>query len=131
MRCEGGEITVDIDYTSSLSMTYGSATTTNNNANWHHDWDGSLVDPVSFNHTSHGEPTDFDAGDTATLDQLVNHYFALLGPDFDLAVDYGPGGSPRIEPSDSVGYLGYDRRSSGYYITFLHVTENRVRVAFE
>jgi hypothetical protein len=132
MRCESGEINVDIDYTSSQTLTYGSASTTNNDAFWHHDWDGSLADPATFGHSAApGEPEDFEPGDAATLDQLINHYFAHLGPDFDLAVDYGPGGSPRIEPSDSYGYLGYDRGDSGYYITFLHVTENRVRVAFE
>ena len=138
MECDGtGQIDVHIDYTSSLTMTYGSASTTNNDAYWHHDWDGTLADPVTFDHSGEpNEPVAYDPDDAetyrqTTLEHLTNHYFALLAPDFDLAVDYGPGGSPRIAPSDSFGYLGYERGDSGFYITFLHVTENRVRVAFE
>jgi hypothetical protein len=137
MRCDGGEITVDIDYTSSMTMTYGPATTTNNDAFWHHEWEGTMADPASFNHSSSpNEPVSYDPDDAeslrqTTLDHLINHYFALLGPEFDLAVDYGPGGSPRIDPGNSFGVLDYDRGDTGYYITFLHVTENRVRIELE
>jgi uncharacterized membrane protein YgcG len=126
----GSSVRLIVDFTSGQELTYGSFTTSNDGSYWHHDWDGSTESDVEFDQHSADPSGDFTSGDTATLDLLVNHYFALFAPDMDLVVSYGPGNSPRVDPSASTGSLDYDAGDSGRYITFLHVTENRVRVQF-
>jgi hypothetical protein len=66
------------------------------------------------------------------LDFLIDHYFSLLGPDFELTVDAGPGGSQnRVSEDLSSGELWYDTVDGEEYIQFLHITENEVRVELD
>ncbi|MFB6163612.1 MAG: hypothetical protein ABEJ31_00465 [Haloarculaceae archaeon] len=67
-------------------------------------------------------------GDTATVDFVVNHYMSLLPLKFDLKVQAGPGASNRIDEGASTGRLEYTEATGTKYITFLHVTENDVRI---
>ena len=90
--------------------------------------DGSVPDPVSIDgHTGSvsWEPKDFEpgTGDRVTLDRVVNHYGSELGG-FDLTVDDKNGNS--VNEGASYGSIEYG--GGGMYITYLHVTENDIRV---
>jgi flagellin-like protein len=71
------------------------------------------------------------AGDTETLHNVTNHYMSAIGKDFELIAKDGPGSSDAIDEPNSGGNLMYDSDPSAEYITFLHVTENRINVSFD
>jgi len=74
------------------------------------------------------EPKTFtDSGtNNASVDDLLNHYFALLGPDFDLRIE--DQSSDSVNEGQSNGVLNYDTHGR---VTFLHVTSNEVRIVLE
>lgn len=87
---------------------------------------GDLIDPsTSFGpHTADG--SDYDSGDTESIDFVTAHYFALMGPDFNLIVrDQNAAG---VGEANSAGFIDYG--GGGRVVTFLHVTENDVEVEF-
>lgn len=63
--------------------------------------------------------------DVENVSYVVNHYMALMGPNFDLAGDEGPGNSNRILEDQSSGNISFDQ-SGGRFITYLHISENEV-----
>jgi flagellin-like protein len=71
------------------------------------------------------EPTTFaDDGDsTAPVDHVLNHYFSLLGRNFDLVVN-GQNSDP-VQEDDSYGRLVYDARGR---VTYMHITKNDIDV---
>ena len=129
LQCGDDGVELHVGFTGDTPLTYDNFTTENDQSKWHHDWEGETRSYVDFNHTADGE-TRFHRGDETTSRHLVRHYLALLGPSVDLTVNYGPGISPRVNPDASYGVLRYDTAESPQYITYLHVTENRVRVEF-
>ncbi|PSP97071.1 hypothetical protein BRC94_11040 [Halobacteriales archaeon QS_5_70_17] len=93
---------------------------------------GSLVDSVTFDEFDSDPDTDNTytegAGDTESIDVIVNHYFSHLGPRFNLLAADGNSGNTVSESDstgDSIQYTGTD------VITYLHVSENEVEVRFE
>ena len=112
------------DYTLSMNlggntpMTYGDIDMTGNDNKWYF---GSDIKSSSAKPT-----TPFDESE-APLGDVINHYFELLGPEFTLTVTDGPGGSSRIDEGASSGQLEYEG-GGARYITYLHVTENEVRI---
>lgn len=74
------------------------------------------------------EPTTFTDGanDTRPIGDLTNHYFALLGPDFDLVVD--DKNSNTVNEKESSGVLLYDAHGR---VTFMHVTSHQVTIELE
>lgn len=60
---------------------------------------------------------------TATIDNLLNHYFALLGPDYDLVVD--DKNSDTVSEKDSTGILNYGAKGR---VTYIHITANEVTI---
>ncbi|AQL41676.1 hypothetical protein BV210_02635 [Halorientalis sp. IM1011] len=66
-----------------------------------------------------------------TLDEIVNHYTALMGPDIDMTSQMGPGNSRAIVQDASSGTLTYETAEGAEYITYLHVTENEIEVDFD
>ncbi|MFD1587291.1 hypothetical protein ACFR9U_09865 [Halorientalis brevis] len=78
------------------------------------------------------EPAEYDegAGDTESMNAVVNHYLQLTGPDVDLIAKTGPGNSDPINEPASRGALNYDETKGSEFIAFLHVTENDVQVEF-
>jgi hypothetical protein len=93
---------------------------------------GSLVDSVTFDEFDSDPDTDNTytegAGDTESIDVIVNHYFSHLGPRFNLLAADGTSGNTVSESDstgDSIQYTGTD------VITYLHVSENEVEVRFE
>lgn len=133
LQCGDDGVELRVGFTGDTPLTYGSFNTTNDPSKWHHDWEGDVQPHADFNHTgddADGESTRFSDGDGTTSRHLVRHYLALLGPNVDLTVNYGPGNSPRVDPDSSFGVLEYDTAQSPRYITYLHVTENRISVEF-
>ena len=58
---------------------------------------------------------------------MVNHYFSVLGPGFDLTVDDKPGDS--VSESGSSGVIEYTGTDS--FVTYMHITENDVVVRID
>jgi hypothetical protein len=90
----------------------------------------SVDGPITVNETE---------GDTATMNYTVNHYVSRMGMEFDLTVKDGPGnseclspgngqGSSRVDESASFGRFTFEETTAARFITYLHVTENRVRI---
>ncbi|WP_136715717.1 DUF7289 family protein [Halorientalis salina] len=77
------------------------------------------------------EPSSYTQGDEEQMDEVINHYFQLMGPDVDLIVKGGPGTSDRIQEPTSSASLDYEETKGTEFIAFLHVTENDVQVDFE
>lgn len=61
--------------------------------------------------------------DRTTIDNLTNHYLARMGPNYDLIV-YDKN-SDTVNEDESWGVLEYDGEGR---ITYLHVTERRIRI---
>jgi hypothetical protein len=101
----------------------------------HFDASGSsLKDPVNF--SEHGDegvgwedpPATFNASEKTTMDNLTNHYLSLMGPDVELAVEDKNSNTVNEESSSGV----FEQTAGGgRFITFLHITENRVVIELE
>ncbi|AUX07959.1 hypothetical protein AArcSl_0304 [Halalkaliarchaeum desulfuricum] len=100
------------------------------------DWDeDSSADTVEIVHSG-GETETYEVndGDTVTLSELVGYYFSNIGPEYDLKVDSGAGPQSNNQgfftqmEDGSTLTIAYDG-GDGYYITYLHLTENRIEVA--
>ncbi|MFC6836128.1 DUF7289 family protein [Halomarina ordinaria] len=91
--------------------------------------DATFADSLTID--EHDADVDADAeytlGDTESLEFLTKHYFAELGPDFELRVtDQQSGKAAGVSERDSDGFIEYEADDS--VITYLHVTDNEVRV---
>jgi len=129
VNCGSGELTVD--FTSDTELTYRNIDMTGSDNKWQYGNEiKSQTVPASTTfdqHASDGGRTYNRGSDTETLDFLINHYLSLLAPNFDLVVADGPGGSSRVDEDASTGNFYYDT-GGREYITFLHVTENKITV---
>jgi hypothetical protein len=131
--CSNGRL--DMNLMSDTNLSYGDISLTGSNNKWKY---GTKIDEVdvasetdsfTFHDADTGNYTD---GDEAELGFLINHYLQMLGPRFNLEVTDGPGGSSSVDESGSSGSLKFDdNKDSGQYITFLHITENKVNVEFD
>jgi type II secretory pathway pseudopilin PulG len=95
---------------------------------------GDVTDPYNpaADQTDHGfgwESNDYDpdSGDTQSVDRVVNHYFSVLGPGFDLTVD--DKGGDTVSEAGSSGVIEYTGGSS--FVTYMHITENDVVVRID
>ncbi|MFC6735062.1 DUF7289 family protein [Halolamina salina] len=112
LDCNGDDGTLVLDFTSSQSLEY----------------QGSQN--VTFGHDdAPNEPRTFETGDSTTIDQLSNHYVALMGDDFTLSADLKSSGS-QLDKTASTGVIDYDT-DGRKYIAYLHVTENEIEVELE
>lgn len=130
MECGSGDnARVIVDLTANVSQTYGDVKVSKEGT--YYDWkDQGPTESANFDqHSDDGEPTTFSSGDQTTTRHLTRHYFALLGNDFTLYAQAGTGsrGGPQIAVDQSSGTLDY-KSSGGNYITYLHITENKVEV---
>lgn len=130
--CSAGDMTVDLA-SSSESLEYGSIDMTGSDNKWQFgneikSW--TVRDPTkTFTHDSDTDGQ-YTTLSSKSLDFLTNHYLTQLGPEFDLKVSDGPGGSSRVDEDASYGSLMYDTGGS-QYIAFLHITENGIEVTLE
>ncbi|WP_254537776.1 DUF7289 family protein [Halomarina litorea] len=68
--------------------------------------------------------------DTEVIDFVVAHYFAELGPTFELRIaDQQSGGAAGVDEDASGGVIEYD--GGDRVVTYLHITENGIAVRFE
>jgi hypothetical protein len=133
--CGAGEITVDL--MSDTTMTMGDIALTGSDNKWEYgpEISSRSVASETNSFTVHDNGSidmgNYTTGETEELGFVVNHYFDLLGPQFDLTVTDGPGGSSRVDEDASSGELDFDTATGAEYITFLHITENEVNVTFD
>jgi hypothetical protein len=86
----------------------------------------TFTDNATFEgHSDVEEPRYFTDGETADIGYVINHYLALMGPAVDLTV--ADKQSDTVSERLSTGYLAYNS-SEGYYLTYMHVSENPVNV---
>ncbi|MGM0592799.1 MAG: DUF7308 domain-containing protein, partial [Halobacteriota archaeon] len=130
--CSGSVPTLHANLTGDTPMTYDEISLTGSDNKWYFAPDiknGDVDDTVTFDqHAADGPTTYAEGSDTEEMGVLLNHYFSLMAPGFELEVTDGPGGSSRVDEGASDGTLDYDAASGAQYITFLHITENEVRV---
>jgi len=138
LNCSTGELSVDL--LSDTTMYMGNISLTGSDNKWMFGPEikdrGVANETQSFTFHNYTTTPQIDHGNYETNDPeelgfLINHYFDLLGPQFDLTVTDGPGGSSRVDEDASSGELDFDTASGAEYITFLHVTENEVNVTFD
>ncbi|MGB9958131.1 DUF7289 family protein [Haloferax prahovense] len=137
--CTASTPELTVNFTSSETMTYGDIQSDKGFGN-QNKWqfapeivDGEAYDSVTFDEhdVDGGQTFSKAAGDTARMDFVINHYFSLAAPQFELTVTDGPGNSQSVDESGSRGNLDYDQAEGGQFITFLHITENEVEVDVE
>lgn len=105
---------------------------------WHWNPSGSAEAQIRWN--QHGSDVGYESASgetfvkgsgTKDLGEITNHYVSLLGPDVDLLVSETSPSGGRIDEDVSYGTLIYDQGSGNQYITFLHITENEIRVEID
>ena len=131
-RCVGDDPELVLEFTGGTNLTYGASSISEGDREG--DFEGDVLDEVTFDHDGEdGETTTFSDSEETSSNHLVGHYLAEMGPDVELVVYYatgGGGGGMRID-DDPRGMFDYDTAEGPQYITYLHITENTVRVEFE
>ncbi|WP_158855578.1 hypothetical protein [Halorhabdus sp. CUG00001] len=136
VSCPSGELTVDL--LGDVTMTYDDIEAMPGVSGSSNKWYfGSQITSESITGPTktldvHGvDPGQRDVGETAKLGFLVTHYMGLLGPQYDLTVTDGPGGSSRVDESTSTGTLSFGSTTSAEYLTYLHITENEIDIELD
>lgn len=132
--CSNDPATMTVNFThDSTNMTYGDITMTGSDNKWYFGpeiKEDSANSSVDWTEHDADRAAPYNTGDNESLKEVTNHYMSLLSPKFELTVTDGPGGSERVNEQASGGNLDYEQAEGGKYITFLHITENKVRVEF-
>lgn len=129
--CSTKEMTIDL--MGSTAIEYKEIDITGSDNKWHfgnqiNDNDVAPTTVLDQHDVDGNTSYDADTGDKAEMGFLVDHYIQRLGPTLELKVTDGPGGSSRINEEESSGTLDYEGGTGNKFITFLHITENRVQV---
>lgn len=82
----------------------------------------------TFNNSETINGTEYTSGDTLPLDTVMQYYFGQVG-DVDLTIDTRQKGSAGLDPDGSGGTITY--KGGGRVVTYLHITENRIRVELD
>ncbi|QLG26494.1 hypothetical protein HUG10_02590 [Halorarum halophilum] len=131
-QCVGDEPELVLDFTGDTDLEYGVSSISAGDREG--EFEGSVLGDVTFGHDGEdGEETTFSTSGETDSRHLVRHYMAEMGQDVELTVYYatgGGGGGMRID-SDPTGRFDYDTAEGPQYITYLHITENSIRVEFE
>lgn len=95
----------------------------------------TLDDHSSEDHGNVAADSDsnLETGDDAaeSLEYLTGHYVGTMPSDFEFRMNSGPANSNPIDYKDSFGTFKYDLATNPKYVTYLHVSENEVKVAFD
>ena len=133
VNCDDGTLTMNLG--SDVPLEYGPIQTTGSDNKWYFGPEiksRSVPGETTFDqHDADDDDDPYATGETAELGFLTSHYFGRIGPSFDLTVADGPGGSSRVDEGESYGTLEYEQTTGSRYITFLHITENEIRVEVE
>lgn len=124
MECQGGDQVLIADFSGDTPMTKGPG---NLRGETTLDWSGDRADPVTIENEA-GSETDFTDGDRTTSGNLVRQYLAGIGPVYEMNVEYPSRGNNQIDNDASVLTIEYDPTGTGEYVTYVHVTENEIRV---
>ncbi len=89
--------------------------------------------PTLDGHDIPKEPVSYATNDEEQIKFIINHYLALLGPTVDLTVNDANNANPNsaagsVSEELSTGYIDYNA-SSGYFLTYMHISENPVNVS--
>lgn len=85
----------------------------------------NFQDSVTFDEHVADDNTTYTTTSSENVSHVVNHYLALLGPTVDLTV--ADSSQNTVEEKISSGYIDFNT-SEGYYLTYMHVSENPVNV---
>ncbi|WP_435069583.1 DUF7289 family protein [Haloplanus sp. C73] len=119
---DGDEIWVDVDLTPSSGTAPMDFQKVKNDMTHFNSGSKTLASDARFEEHSPDPNVTYSGGDTEDLALITRHYFAQMGPGFDLVV--ADGNNAGIGESGSSGYIYYD--GSGKVVTYLHVTEHNV-----
>lgn len=88
--------------------------------------DNTLLSPTFDGHSfsPNWESKTYSSGDEETIDRVINHYFSVLGPGFDLTVD--DKNSNTVTEGQSSGVIEYV--GGAEFVTYVHITENDIEV---
>jgi hypothetical protein len=133
--CENKELTVDF-VSDTTNLTYEEIDNVENVPDSDNKWEfGNEINeerPGSIELHPEDDSRTFNKGiDDATVEYVLNHYMSMMGVDYDLTVKDGPGNgtnSGRIDETVSSGRLFYEEADSGQFITYLHVTDNKINI---
>lgn len=84
------------------------------------------TDPTENAYPDEGTSLTYSKGSTEELVHVIQHYFALMGPNFDLKVQDQQKGQAGVDEAPSEGVIYYTGGDS--VVTYLHVSENRIEV---
>lgn len=127
--CSNGELTMNLQGTTQL--TYDDIDMTGSSNKWYFGPDIKDRDVPSQTTSFDEHPADsghYSIGGTDSVEFLMDHYVSLLSPSFDLVVTDGPGGSSRVDEGVSRGTLEFATTTSAQYLTYLHITENKIDI---
>lgn len=135
------ETVLEVDWTGDTKMNY-THLSSDDVTHFDNPGDDTLVSPVEW--TQHdGEPVDRNGSvvtegtdaifahdghggdpDTSKINNITNHYFGIMGTEWELKVDDKD--SDTVNEDQSQGNIMYP--GSDKFITYLHVTENEIEV---
>ncbi|MGM0372183.1 MAG: DUF7289 family protein [Halobacteriota archaeon] len=116
-----------LDLTADATVEYFEENNVNSMSNC--DFDASNFDSsVTFDQHPEDENTTYTTGETENVSHVVNHYLALMGPGTDLTV--ADSSQDTVEEEISTGHVALNT-TDGYYLTYMHVTENPINVTME
>lgn len=130
--------TLTIDLAGSTPLNYTDITISGSDNKWYYGSEidsRSLADPIRFD--QHFADTEgdrngiYNESEIEELGFLMDHYFALLGPDFELEVADGPANSNSVNEGASKGEIFYHQTRGKGFLTFLHITKNQVKVEID
>jgi hypothetical protein len=142
------EETLFVDFTNdNTQLTYQDIKMSGSNNKWcfgEHIAERGGEDPATLDQHDRLDPTEaFDKGvDRATMNFTVNHYMSRMGTEYELTVTDGAGnseclsggqgqGSSNVDESRSTGHLEFKESEQARFLTYLHVTENRIDISLD
>jgi hypothetical protein len=143
--CDAGELSVNFTNTKT-TLTYQDIQMTGSNNKWcfgEHIADRRPPASTQLNQHSEDGAVDVHEGeDSKSVNFTVNHYMSRMGTEFDLTVTDGAGnseclsegggqGSSNVLESASSGRLQYAESDDNRFLTYLHLTENRIELELD
>ncbi|MFB6131020.1 MAG: hypothetical protein ABEJ28_09395 [Salinigranum sp.] len=134
ISCQNGTKVVTANLSGTTPLAYSNANTKFNTVTIQgRDQMVSPLDPNDYGMAWESRIFDKNNGESTGIGNLTDHYFAALGPQFELRVKDGPsngnGNAGAVSERASSGNISY--AGSGQYITYLHISENNVSVDFQ
>ena len=146
VSCEDEEMYVNFT-TENTDLTYQEISTTGSNNKWcfgEHIQDRDIADgdTLSSHSPVHSKKSLTTTEHTESMNFTVNHYMSRMGSDYDLTVTDGAGnseclssgrgkGSSNVDEAASSGNFEFRESAEAKFLTYLHVTENRIEISLK